>query len=89
MFARQTSILGSNSFTRASELNIPLQFKGDLWIHPGDVLVGDQDGVVVVPPSLVDRVVEICSERKEIDAKMMEALNSGMEMGTAMKKFRK
>ncbi|KAJ9630845.1 hypothetical protein H2203_001370 [Taxawa tesnikishii (nom. ined.)] len=89
LFARQTSILGSNSFTRASELNIPLQFKGDLWIHPGDVLVGDQDGVVVVPPSLVDRVVEICSERKEIDAKMMEALNSGMEMGTAMKKFRK
>ena len=89
MFARDISILGSNTFTRASELDIPLQFKGDLWIHPGDLIVGDKDGVVVVPPKLVDEVVKICRERKDIDDRMMEALKGGTTMGEAMAKFRK
>ena len=89
LFARGTSILGSNTFTRASELDIPLQFKGDLWIHPGDLIVGDQDGVVVVPSGLVDQVVDICRERKEIDDNMMKALQAGGEMGETMAKFRK
>lgn len=89
MYARGISILGSNTFTRASEINVPVQFKDDLWVHPGDILVGDHDGVVVVPPSLVDQVVALCSERKEIDDKTMAALRDGMPMGDAMKKFRK
>jgi regulator of RNase E activity RraA len=89
LFARETSILGSNTFTRASELNIPLQFKDDLWIHPGDFLVGDQDGVVVVPSSLVEQVAVLCAERREIDAKTMQALESGEEMGSAIKRLRK
>lgn len=51
--------------------------------------MADQDGVVVVPPVLVDQVVEICRERKAIDDKMMESLKSGSGMGEAMAKFRK
>lgn len=89
VFSRDTSILGSNTFTRASEINIPLQFKGDLWINPGDLLVGDEDGVVAVPPSLAEKVVELCQERFEIDEKTLAALNEGMGMGDAIKKFRK
>ncbi|KAH7123294.1 ribonuclease E inhibitor RraA/Dimethylmenaquinone methyltransferase [Dactylonectria estremocensis] len=69
VFSRDTSILGSNTFTRASEINVPLQFKGDLWINPADILVGDTEGVVAVPPSLVDKTVAFCEERAEIDAK--------------------
>ncbi|KAJ3546007.1 hypothetical protein NM208_g2220 [Fusarium decemcellulare] len=89
VFARETSILGSNTFTRASEINLPLQFKGDLWINPGDVLVGDADGVVVVPPSLMDQVIQLCHERAEIDARTMEALRNGQDIGGAIKRFRK
>lgn len=89
LFARGTSILGSNTFTRASELDVPLQFKDDLWINPGDIIVADQDGVVVVPPSLVEKVVDICKERKQIDDDMMKALQGGMGMKEAMATFRK
>ncbi|KAL4903851.1 ribonuclease E inhibitor RraA/Dimethylmenaquinone methyltransferase [Aspergillus multicolor] len=77
VFSRDTSVLGSAGFTRASEIDVPLQFQGDLWINPGDVLVGDEDGVVVVPPSLVEQVVELCKERAEIDERMFEALKRG------------
>lgn len=89
VFSRGTSILGSNTFTRASEIDIPLQFKGDLWINPGDVLVGDEDGVVVVPPSLAEQVIELCQERLEIDEKTLAALGEGSPMGDAIRRFRK
>lgn len=68
---------------------MPLQFKDDLWIHPGDILVADQDGVVVVPPNLVDKVVSLCQERRDVDEKISEALNKGDTMESAMKRFRK
>ncbi|KAF2458792.1 ribonuclease E inhibitor RraA/Dimethylmenaquinone methyltransferase [Lineolata rhizophorae] len=89
LFAKQTSILGSNGFSRVSEINVPLRFKDDLWINPGDLLVGDHDGVVVVAPYLVDQVIELCRARKEIDEKTMAALNAGAEMGPTLKKLRK
>lgn len=80
--------MGSNTFTRASEIDVPIKAYGDLWINPGDLIVGDQDGCVVVPPSLVDQVVALCAERKEIDEKMMAALHDGEEMGAAIAKFK-
>jgi regulator of RNase E activity RraA len=89
VFARDTSILGSNSFTRASQIDVPLQFRADLWIHPGDILAGDVDGVVVVPPKLVDQVVALCQERAEIDEKTFAALRAGEEMGPTLKRLRK
>ncbi|KAM0281539.1 hypothetical protein ACHAO9_010702 [Fusarium lateritium] len=89
VFARGQSILGSNTFTRASEVNIPLQFKGDLWIHPGDVLVGDADGVVAVPPSLTEQVVALCQERAEVDEKMFAELRTGAAMGELIRTVRK
>ncbi|CAG7559053.1 unnamed protein product [Fusarium equiseti] len=89
VFARGQSILGSNTFTRASEVNIPLQFKGDLWIHPGDVLVGDADGVVAVPPSLTEQVVALCQERADVDDKMFAELRKGAAMGELIRTVRK
>lgn len=89
LFARANSILGSNTFTKASQLNVPVQFKEELWVNPGDILVGDQDGVVVIPPSLVDQVVQLCEERKRVDEKMFEDLKAGAEMGSTVQKYRK
>ncbi|KAK9457078.1 ribonuclease E inhibitor RraA/Dimethylmenaquinone methyltransferase [Dipodascopsis uninucleata] len=89
LFARGSSILGSNSFTRSSEINVPVKFKGDLWIHPGDYLIGDVDGVVVVPPSLVEKVVEFCVARKKIDDATFEALHAGEPLGPTIAKLRK
>ncbi len=89
VFARGTSILGSNTFTRASEVNVPLQFQGDLWIHPGDIFAGDADGAVVIPSSLMDQVIALCQERAEIDERTFAALRAGEEMGPTIKKFRK
>ncbi|KAI1264448.1 RraA-like protein [Xylariaceae sp. FL1019] len=84
-----TSILGSNTFTRASEVNTPLHFKGDLWINPNDILVADADGVVVVPIPLIEQVADLRQERWEIDQKTFAALREGAEMGETLKRLRK
>lgn len=68
---------------------MPLQFKGDLWVYPDDILVGDENGVVVVPPTLIEQVVGLCQERSEIDEKTMEALRAGEPMGPTIQRLRK
>ncbi|KAK9485387.1 ribonuclease E inhibitor RraA/Dimethylmenaquinone methyltransferase [Lipomyces starkeyi] len=88
VFARGQSILGSNGFTRASEVNIPVHFKDELWIQPGDYIMGDADGVVVIPVTHVDAVVEFCTTRKKIDELTFEALWSGEPIGEAIKRLR-
>ena len=46
-------------------MNVPVEFTSPeqtqpLTINPGDLIVADMDGVVVIPPSKVDELVEIC-----------------------------
>jgi len=39
------------------ELNVPIAC-GGVAVYPGDIIVGDCDGVVVIPPDIVDAVAE-------------------------------
>lgn len=96
LFAREGSILGSGGFTRASEINVPVKYQieglessAEVEIRPGDIIMGDADGVVVVPVEAVGKCLELCKERWEIDQKTMECLENGEEMGPTIKKLRK
>jgi regulator of RNase E activity RraA len=40
---------------------------GGITVRPGDVLVGDDDGVVVVPPGMVDEVLQAAAERASVE----------------------
>ena len=40
---------------------------GGVLVRPGDVVVGDDDGVVVVPRSIVDEVISIAHERESVE----------------------
>jgi regulator of RNase E activity RraA len=39
------------------ELNVPIAC-GGVAVYPGDVIVGDADGVVVIPPDIADAIAE-------------------------------
>lgn len=41
---------------------------GGTTVQPGDVIVGDADGVIVIPPSLVEQVVDAALAQEEEDA---------------------
>jgi regulator of RNase E activity RraA len=70
------------------EFTSPEQIR-PLVINPGDLIVADADGVVVIPPSKVEECVEICEERSKIDEQTVEALLRGEEMGATLARLRK
>ena len=42
---------------RPCDLNLPIAC-GGVAVYPGDIIVGDRDGVVVIPPEIVDEVAQ-------------------------------
>ncbi|CAG8614650.1 2393_t:CDS:2 [Paraglomus brasilianum] len=92
VFARGSSTLSAKPFTRPSEINVPVTLNGSYYppivIKPGDVIVGDVNGVVCVPVELVDQVVELCEKLVPMDENVKTALLEGMSITEAFKKFR-
>jgi regulator of RNase E activity RraA len=48
------------------EVNEAVQCGGVL-VRPGDAIVGDDDGVIVIASSIVDEVIQIAHEREEVE----------------------
>lgn len=93
LFARDASILGSGGFTKCAGLGEDLVYAvedlGEVSVRTGDIVMGDADGVVVVPVEQVEKCIELCQERADIDEKTMEALKTGEEIGPTIKRLRK
>ncbi|WP_421733612.1 fumarylacetoacetate hydrolase family protein [Cellulomonas sp.] len=50
---------------------------GGTTVEPGDILVGDGDGVVVIPPALVEEVVDAALAQEEEDGWIAEQVAAG------------
>ncbi|MEJ1156180.1 fumarylacetoacetate hydrolase family protein [Microbacterium marmarense] len=50
---------------------------GGTTVQPGDVIVGDRDGVIVIPPSLVEEVVDAALTQEDEDAWIAERVAEG------------
>jgi 4-hydroxy-4-methyl-2-oxoglutarate aldolase len=50
---------------------------GDVTVHPGDLIVGDNDGVVAVPQNDIGEVISRGHERVDNERKIIAALRQG------------
>ena len=55
------------------QVNLPISC-GGVAVHPGDVIVGDADGVVVVPLAMAEEAIAAARERVEIEQRRREAI---------------
>ncbi|WP_415913759.1 RraA family protein, partial [Paraburkholderia sp. J63] len=75
VFCRGLSIKGTGK-NQPGKLNVPVCI-GDVVIHPGDVIIGDMDGVVVVRPDELDEVVCKSRAREEKEAQFRAGIRAG------------
>lgn len=75
IFCRGLSIKGTTKET-LGEINHPVVVGGVL-VRPGDIVLGDADGVVVVPVDRAAEVLQASLAREATEAKIIEQLQQG------------
>lgn len=75
VFASAVSQAGAVKETPGS-VNVPVSV-GDVSVRPGDVVVGDGDGVTVVPREEAREVVEAAEARAEHEEEVRERIRAG------------
>ncbi|MBZ5622335.1 MAG: RraA family protein [Acidobacteriia bacterium] len=75
VFSRGLAI-GACTKERPGRLDVPIQF-GGVTVRPGDIVVGNADGIVIIEQDRADQVYEAALARREREAELMEQLRLG------------
>lgn len=75
VFSRGLCIRGTSNHGDGT-LNEPIII-GDVLINPGDIIVGDRDGVVVIPFNKIEETIEKAMAREAKEKRTREELRKG------------
>ena len=62
---------------------------GDVWIRPGDYILGDRDGVVRIPVEVIEEVLDKAEADISRENKVRTAILAGTDPQEAYKQFGK
>ena len=63
----------------AIDLNVPIGC-GGVAVYPGDIIVGDDEGVAVIPKHLADEVARDAFEQEKMEAFILERVEGGAKL---------
>jgi len=69
------------------ELNVPIVC-GGASVNPGDVIFGDDDGVVVIPQGIALDCLRLAEERREKERQFKKALENGGSLAEMFAEYR-
>jgi 4-hydroxy-4-methyl-2-oxoglutarate aldolase len=71
---------------RVVDYNVPVTI-GEVQIHPGDFVVGDRDGVVIIPQSIAEEAIAKAEAVVHTENAVRKAILDGVHPVTAYEKF--
>lgn len=88
VFARHCVSTTGRTRLRVNAINVPIEIDG-VAVNPGDVIVADSTGVVVVPCADAERVAELAQAYASDDAKAEREIRDGLSFSEAMSRFKR
>lgn len=85
-FARGVCIYDSLNRQRVVDVDVPVEIDGVLF-SPGDLVMADVDGIVVVPKAIETQAVRRAWEKVHAENITREAIKGGMKAVAAFKKY--
>jgi 4-hydroxy-4-methyl-2-oxoglutarate aldolase len=82
LFSRGAYMRTGKDRVQAESLNSAVSL-GEVRVEPGDLLLGDADGVVVVPRAHEAQVLEVASQIEEKEKQIRAAIAAGMPLAEA------
>lgn len=77
VFARGTTCLTTKRvYGSGSAVNVPVQC-GGVTVNPGDLVLGDDNGVVVLSPEAADQVLQQARDSDDAEPAILERIRSG------------
>jgi len=86
VFARGTSVYDSMNRQRVIHYDVPVEMDG-VCFCPGDLVVADPDGIVVVPRDVETEAIRRAWQKVHDENKVREAIKGGMKALTAWETY--
>jgi len=86
LFTRHRIMVTGKGRVQVEAVNAPVSL-ARIQVKPGDILVGDDTGVVVVPHELAAEVLTHAQEIQEIEARIEALLEQGVPLKEARRRF--
>jgi regulator of RNase E activity RraA len=86
VYARGACIYDSRDRNRVVDIDVPVEIDG-VRFSPGDLVVADADGIVVVPQAVETAVIAAAWEKVHAENTVREAIAAGMTAADAFGKY--
>ena len=88
IFLRSATVRPSDAISKLVEVQVPVVFDG-VNVKPGDIVVGDRDGVLFIPADRLDDVIYQAEMIEQVEKEVSEALNQNLPVAEVVKIIKK
>jgi regulator of RNase E activity RraA len=85
-FSRGRYAQDSSVRTQVANYRCPIEV-GGVWIHPGDLVFADLDGVLIIPKELEEEVITKALEKARGEKVVRKAIEDGMSSTAVFERF--
>ena len=82
VFSRHVVPLSGKTRVKVIEINTTVKIDG-MPVHPGDIIIGDSSGLVVVPRARLQEVLAAAEEALAVDGRVEQGIRDGLSFAEA------